>query len=145
MARVEHSVVIDRPVEDVWSFMADPENDSQWVSGVVESAKTSEGPMGLGATLKIVRNFLGRRIEADLELTEWEPNKRSAIRSTSGPISVAGTRTFEAVEGGTRVTDEVEADLRGFFRLAEPLVERTAQRQIESDYESLKGILESQT
>lgn len=144
MARVEHSVVINRTVEDVWAFMADPKNEAQWVSRVAESEVTSEGPFGAGATLRYVRSFLGRRIEAELEVKEWEPNKRGSVKTISGPISLEGARTFESVEGGTRVSETLEADLGGFFKLADPLVERTAKRLIESDYEAVKKFLESQ-
>ena len=144
MARIQHSIVINRPVEDVWAFMAVPENDLQWISGLVENTQTSEGPMGVGATFKGTRRFLGRSIESGVEITEWEPNKRGSIKSTSGPMSFNGTRTFESVEGGTRVSEDFEAEIGGFFRLAEPLVLRAAKRQIAADYETLKDILESQ-
>ena len=145
MPRIDHSIVINRPVEDVWAFMANPENDAQWTSGLVEATKISDGPMGVGAQIKDVRRFLGRQIESTLEITEWEPNKRSSMKSLSGPIRFNGTRTYESVEGGTRVTEAVEAEISGFFRLAEPLVVRMGKRQIEADYGNLKDLLESQT
>ena len=144
MAKIEHSVVINRPVEEVWAFMADPENDSQWVSGLVESTLTTEGPIGVGSRMRDVRRFLGRQMESTLEITEWEPNKRASMKSLSGPMKFQGTRTFESVEGGTRVNESVEAEIGGFFRLAEPLVVRMGKRQIQTDYANLKDVLESQ-
>ena len=48
------------------------------------------------------------------------------------------------MEGGTRVTEAVEAEIGGFFKLAEPLVVRMAKRQVAADYGNLKDLLESQ-
>ena len=144
MANIRIAVVINRPVEDVFAFLTDPEKAVEWSSALVESTKTSEGPVGVGTTGRQVIKFLGRRIESDWELTEFEPNTKISLKSTSGPIASTGTSTFESVEGGTRVTVEGDAELGGFFRLAEPLVARMAQRQFNADYANLKDLLEAQ-
>ena len=86
MARIEHSVVINRPAEEIWAFMADAANNPQWISGLVESRQISDGPMGSGTTIRNVGRFLGRQIESTYEITEWEPYKRGSVQSTSGPI-----------------------------------------------------------
>ena len=109
MASFGSSIVINRPIEEVFAYMNDPANDTQWQSVVVESKVTSEGPVGVGTTGFNVIRFLGRKIEANYEITEHEQNKKSTIKSTSGPIPFTGTRTFESVEGGTRVTESIEA------------------------------------
>jgi carbon monoxide dehydrogenase subunit G len=58
-------------------------------------------------------------------------------------VSVEAKYTFEAVgEGQTKVTVQGEADLVGVFDLAEPLVERIAQRHWENSFENLKDVLE---
>ena len=36
MVKVEHSVVINRPVEDVFGFIANPENTPLWAGAVRE-------------------------------------------------------------------------------------------------------------
>lgn len=105
-----------------FAFAANPENDSQWQSGVLETEITSEGPIGVGTTHREVRQFLGRRIESTYELTEYEANRKWGLKTTSGPIPVEATVTFESVEGGTKATMVAEAEVGGFFRLAEPLV-----------------------
>jgi len=52
--------------------------------------------------------------------------------------------TFESVAGGTKVTRVTEAELGGFFKLAEPLVARMLKRQFETNFANLKDILEAQ-
>jgi uncharacterized membrane protein len=142
--RQEHSVVIHRPVEEVFTFVTDPNNDSLWQSTTLETEQTSEGPVDVGTTLRSTAKFLGRRIEMTMEVTENDPPHRQCLRITSGPIPGDGCYLFEATDGGsTRFTQTLEAEVGGFFRLAEPLVGRAISRQTEADMATLKDLLES--
>jgi hypothetical protein len=60
------------------------------------------------------------------------------------PIRFGGTRTFEAIPGGTRITFSGGGRAGGFFGLAEPLLLRAAQWSLRSDLASLKRLLEGQ-
>ena len=87
MSVFKHSVLIERPTEDVFAFLHDPANDPLWQTSLLESKLS--GPMGLGATLTEVRHFLGKRAELTFEVTEYEPPRRSSKKSTSGPVPIA--------------------------------------------------------
>ena len=145
MERFESSVVINRPVEEVFAFTTEPGNSTQWQSWLVESSKTSEGPVGVGTTGREVRRFMGLQIETTGEITEFEPNQRASVKSTSGLASMQGTWTFESVEGSTRFTTMTELDMGGMFKLAGPVLSRMIQRQIETDVANLKDLLEAQS
>lgn len=122
--KFEKSVVISRPVEDVFDFMADPENDMKWQSGVLDSRKTSEGPKGVGTTEESEIQFLGRRIKSTLEVTQYEPNRKIQYKTTSGPIPFEAKYILNSLaDGDTKVTIDAEGDVGGFFKLAEPLGE----------------------
>ncbi len=144
MTKLEQSVVINRPTEEVFAFVADIEKMSQWMSELVEAKQTSEGPVGVGTTVNAVANVLGRRAENIQEVTEYEPNSKFAIKSASGPVASKDEFTFESVAGGTKVTRVTEAELGGFFKLAEPLVARMLRRQFETNFANLKDLLEAQ-
>lgn len=144
MTKVKTSVWIDRPVEDVFAYVVDPEKTAQWAGPVVEAKKTSEGPIGLGTTSSRVTQFLGRTMEATYEITAYEPNRVYADKTTSGPVPMNSQITFDSVNGGTNVTIEGELKAAGFFKLAEPILARTGSRQMETDAQTLKEILESQ-
>ena len=142
--RQEHSVVINRPVEEVFAFVTDPNNDPLWQSTSLETEQISEGPVDVGATFRNISKFLGRRIESTYEVTENEPPHRQCVRITSGPIPGSGCYLFESADGGsTRFTQTFEAEVGGFFKLAEPLVGRAIRRQMEADMATLKDLLES--
>jgi uncharacterized protein YndB with AHSA1/START domain len=143
MATLETSIVINRPIEEVFAFVSNPENYPKWFSASREVQITSDGPTGVGTTFRTVVTFLGRRIEGEIEFTAYEPNRSYAEKVKSGPFPVENRVTFERVEGGTRVTTSQVAEPGGFFKLAEPLLMRMIKRQFEADGANLKDLMES--
>jgi uncharacterized protein YndB with AHSA1/START domain len=142
--RVEESIEIDLPVEEVFAHVAKPENLPEWSNLAVE-VKGEPGPLGEGDTFIIVGKFLGRRLETTYERISIEPNRRYTDRATGGPVpDQAWTYTFEELPaGGTRLTRAVEGEPGWFFKLADPLIERALKRQVRADLETLKDLLEA--
>jgi uncharacterized protein YndB with AHSA1/START domain len=143
MIRVEHSLVIERPPAEVFSYSTDPAKLPDWQSTALEAR--SDGPMQKGAHLTEVRKFLGRRMESKVEVTAYEPDRRFALKVLSGPVPFTVEQTLEPTDGGTRVHLVLEGEPGGFFKLAEPLVERAVRRQMQADFDQLKDILEAQS
>jgi len=145
MLKIDKSVVINRPIEEVFAFVSAGENWSQWATELVETKKTSEGPLGVGTTYTHVAQMLGRRIENGYEVTEYEPNRKVSMKSTSGPVPAETSLTVESVEGGTKLALTVAAEIAGVFKLAEPLVARIMGRQQDANFANLRDLLEAQS
>ena len=143
MTKIERSIVIDRPVDEVWEFVHDTTKDALWQTTLVESEKLTDGPMGLGTRVRELRHFLGLRIEVAWEVTEYEPNTTSAIKGVSGPIPLSGRYRLEPLDAGTRLTVSGELDAHGFFKLAEPVFARITRRELEANLGHLKDLLEA--
>ena len=143
MINVEVSFVIDRPIEEVFAFLGDLENNMKWRPGQVESTKTSPGPIGVGTTYRMINNALGLRLEGEAEVTEYEPNRKFTSIGKSGFMPIVAQRIFEPIEGGTRVTFIATAEPRGFIELAEPLLARRAKAQLRADAANVKRLLEA--
>ena len=101
---METTLVVGRPVAEVWAYFEDPANVPEWQGGVAEVRKETDGPVGVGTRLTEVREFAGRRIESTLEVTAHEPERRFDLRVVNGPIAFEIEHTFEPVDGGTRIT-----------------------------------------
>lgn len=144
MIKIENSVQVNRPVEEVFAFVANIENLTLWAGPVTEAKQTSEGPIGVGTTQTQSAQFLGRQMETTQEVTEYELNKKLSTKSTSGPLPLEIHYTFEPVGEGTRIKLEGNLDAGGFFKLAEPVVGRMLNRQTASDAQTLKELLEAQ-
>ena len=143
MAEIEHTIVINRPVDEVFSFISRVENCPLWQSWAVEARVTSEGPMTVGTRYVYVAQFLGRRIESAGEVTAFEPNRRYAWKVTSGPIPMEADTTFDGSNGATKVTTTARGEPGGFFKLAEPVLVRVVRRQTETDCNNLKDLMEA--
>jgi uncharacterized membrane protein len=143
MEGFELSIVINRPIEEVFGFLANLENDIKWRSEWVETKNTSGGAFGVGATFCLTGEFLGRRVPTIYEVTEYEPNRNAAWKAVSGPLPLKFWRTFERGEGGTRFTIKYEAEVRGFFNLVMLFLAGTVKRQHEGDLRKVKELMEA--
>jgi len=136
----EHTVTINRPLDDVFAFVADKDNDPRWRPGVAEIERVSGE--GSGASYRQVMNGpMGRKIPADFEITRYEVGKRIDFRTTAGPVQPSGRFDFVEADGATRLTFALEAQLDGAKKLMAPMVSRSMRSEVEN-LDRLKQILE---
>lgn len=138
------SVEVSRPVDDVFSYWADLERAPEWASPVIERRKLTDGATGIGTRFSAVDEFPGRKVEFELEITEFEPNRRMAAK-WSEPMGGGWEATFDPVDGTTRVTLSASMQPSGLMRLMSPVMARWARRQMRKDLEAFKERLETPT
>jgi len=147
--RIEQSIIIDRPPEEVFEFLALRSNDPVWMASVVESDWLEpDAPLGVGRRGRMVQKIFGRRSKYIDEVTDYQPGRRIAHRTVEGPIQLNTACITEPTSGGTRVTvlAETEKFVDGVFgRVANPLVAKLVRRSFKADLAKLKGILQSET
>ena len=145
MAKIEESVLIDRPIEEVWRFITDMSKVPKWDTHVLEAKQTSAGPLGLGATLEL-REKMGNINMTQLQrVIEYEPNRKFSVEIASGPAK--GTIimfSMETVEGKTRFTSSGDVRFNGFYNLVGPFVTRWLRRAVADSVGNAKRILESE-
>jgi len=142
MYKVESSVLINAPVEDVYDWVEHPEKHHAWQQSLIESRRTEDGKV------IVVRKFLGRRVETHFHEREHEPNKWIRRRGQSGPgmpikYTTEQLITFEPVEGGTRVTISAEVDGKGAFKMALPTIAKVTKHEMETHLGHLKELVEA--
>ncbi len=142
MPSATHSVTIHRPREEVFAFVADGTTALRWRPGVLDVALVSGS--GLGARFRQgVRGPGGRRVDADYEITAYEPPGRLAFRATAGPVRPTGEYRLDSIPEGTRLTFSLAAEL-GFLKrlIMGGAVQRTMDAEVAS-LERLKSVLEA--
>ena len=142
MINVQVSIVINRPLEEVFVFLSNLENNLKWRSGMIKAEKISEGPVGVGTTYRLINSLFGRWVEGEAVVIEYELNRKYATMNKSG-LPIKTQRMFEPAEGGTKVTFSVETELGGFFKLVEPLMAKIGKRRLTADAIKVKNIIES--
>ena len=143
MIKTEQSMIVNRPVEEVWEYLSNVENMPKWDKGVLEARLTSEGPVGVGSTVQIVRQFLGRRRIVNLRVSEYVPNRILAIQGSLGQITAQTGFTFEAVEGRTRLTQTSEIEISGWRELIVTILMPMLERDGRQDFTNIKRIMEA--
>ena len=143
MPQAQRTVTINRPVEAVFAFVADGEKCPQWRPGVVDIKRVS-GDGGVGTTYQQgVSGPMGRRIAADYEITKSEPNRVIEFQTTTGPARPDGRYEFESVDGGTRLTFALDAELTGIRKLLMgSMVQKTMESEV-ATLDKLKSVLEA--
>jgi uncharacterized membrane protein len=142
MPRIEASTTVKRPVSEVFAVLSDPSNTPKWSSGMQTITKTSDGPIGVGSTYHSTAKLLGRRVEGDSKVLEFEADRRIAVAGTS-PFPVTITYAVTSADGGTRVEQTVDAEPAGFFKLAQPLLATMMKRQVQGDLDTFRDLMEA--
>ncbi len=68
------SVLIARPVSEVFAFVADHENLPAWTVGVKQSQRLTPGPPRTGTRYRVVGKLLGCSVEGSYDVTAFEPD-----------------------------------------------------------------------
>jgi uncharacterized protein YndB with AHSA1/START domain len=142
MIKVDESVVIDRPAEDVFAYVSDGTNAPRWQRGLREVRRTTEGPIGVGTRHTVERDFMGRRLTLTNEFTRYEPNTLVAF-DWKGTVPGQASYIVEPVEmARTKLTSRVEMRPSGLLRLAEPVMAAGLARDVKANLVTLKRLLE---
>jgi carbon monoxide dehydrogenase subunit G len=144
MLTVEESIVINKPRPEVWEFMTDPDNVPVYSSNIVEYEMVSGEKLEVGRVCRGVARVAGRRLDFTDEMVEVERGRGGKLVSQDATIPYTLSVQCEDADEGTKVTwhQEVES-LKGFFKFADPIVMKLYARDVRSNLEKAKTILEA--
>ncbi len=138
MVRFSNNLTIDRPIDEVFRFLADFENLPKWNYYVLEVRKLSDGPIGIGTAYHQVR----KTDEQDFRITEFDQNHKVTVKTLpqSSP-SLEMKFTLYEEGGATRIIDEWNLETR-WPALLERLGARKVQAAVAENLTKLKELLE---
>jgi uncharacterized protein YndB with AHSA1/START domain len=139
------TIVIDRPVEDVFAFVTDVTNDPAWHTDVLEAHKTTDGPPGVGTVWHARFKPAMGISEGDMRVVTFEPNRKQVMEGDVGPMHPTLTYEFEPSGGGTMFTRHVQISVSGWMKLMSPMIGMMLPRQNKGYLANLKRVLEQQS
>src|SRR5260370_21705596 len=101
------SIIIERPIEEVFAFLTDARNNPLWQANADLKAtrQEPEEPVGVGTRITETWQFMGRKTEATREVTEDELNQKCTQRHLWGANPIKeGMLLFQPVAEATRCT-----------------------------------------
>jgi len=143
--RFEGTAVIDRPIEEVFAFLADGENDKRFSPRVLEMEKKTDGPPGVGTVYASTVKDAGMKTKREFELTEFVPPTRIrwAERSKNLVTAPEGGYDLAPVDGGTRLTVFNVLEGHGLGKLIAGLALRSARNGADEFAQSIKRAVEA--
>lgn len=122
MARYVGTVTSPRPIEEVFAYMADFSNASEWDPSSVESNPVNGGAPSVGSRYEVLSRFLGREVPLTYEIIEMDPPRLVVLRAESDSVVSVDTLTFrELPAGGTELTYDADLQLKGARRALDPV------------------------
>jgi len=138
--RIERRVEIGVPPEQVFAFVADPSNISRWQTGVQSVERTSQGPLAQGERIVIVREAIGQRVRAELDVRELDPSRRCILGGVVGGVDVE--TAFEAApadDGGSLLTLTITLRAPGLIAFLEPMMAAAAEADLDQSIGLLRA------
>lgn len=142
MITTEKTVTIEKPVAEVFRFMADFENDPAWRDEIDKIHHVGGPPTGEGAQYRQEIMWSGKKAETTFRVTEYRENGHIAFAGESGDVHASGRYDFMSQHGATQVKVRGEVDLTDVLDVAEDVIGDVVRKTGEQDLENLKQILE---
>ena len=143
--RFETSVVIDRPPEEVFAFLANGENDPKFSPRVLQIAKTTDGPPGAGTIYASTVKDAGMKTKREFRLTAFDAPTRIRWTELSKNLVTAPEGGYDlAPEGtGTRVRFYNVLEGHGAGKVIAPLALRAARKGADDFGRAIKRAIEA--
>jgi uncharacterized protein YndB with AHSA1/START domain len=146
MAPITCAVDVDRPPEEVFTYVTDPARFPEWQKNVVAGSMEGSGPQQVGARCLTVRKIGMVKRPVTSEIALVEPPQRWAVRGIDGPIRARVDVTVEPVDEArrSRLTIAIEFEGHGIGAVLVPLVvRREARAEMPANLQALKRRLEA--
>ncbi|MDQ0428653.1 putative membrane protein [Planomicrobium stackebrandtii] len=147
MWTIRKTMVIDRPVKEVFGYASNPVNWYQFYVGLSEP-ENLEGNGEVGTTMNMKYTMLGVHLPITLEVTKNSREGNSCFWSghIKGAVSSTQSWTYNAEGTGTEVNLDMEYELPGSVlgKVANKLVvKKLMDNSLEQTMNNLKDICET--
>ena len=139
------TVIINKPIREVWAFFKDPDNLERWLGGFQRFEHISGTPATVGAKAKHYFLEKGKELVMEEEIIEEIPEKKF-VGTLSSPMMVNTVTNYFNDLGNDQTEYSLSSDtqFKGFFwKQIGPLMKSEFKKRQENDLQRLKQVLES--
>lgn len=135
---------VNRNIQETFSYMSNPENNKEWLSGVTKIKKKTLGEIKIGTVFEFQRKVAGRIVEGTIKIINFEADKQFSYQSITSNYQFRLNYTFEKADA-----NETHVMLNVFWkptRLIDKLIGRLVFNKVKSQFDTdfiiLKEVLE---
>jgi carbon monoxide dehydrogenase subunit G len=140
------SVVIDRPIADVFAFLADGTNDPKFSPRVQSISKETDGPIGVGTVFASTVKDAGMKTNRRFELTDFEaPTRIRWTERSKNMVTVpeGGYDLVSVSDTETKVTIHNRLEGHGFGKLIVGFAAKAAIKDAPDFVQRIKAAVEA--
>ncbi len=144
--RASASIVIERPIREVFTFAGDLAGLDQWMPWLREPQALTDGAVGPGSVFTALYTRGRRPLPITGQVTIFDPPHRFAFKVVDGPLEFQGHAAFIGLGGTTQVHLVVEtragqAPARWVEAWCGPLLRARLRRQLQQSLAALRHSL----
>lgn len=142
-AQIAGEIIIQKPVAEVFDFVADERNEPSYNPRMLTAEKVSSGPVGAGTRYRAAVRTMGRTNWMTIEITGYDRPRRLESSARLATMDIRGGLAFEPIADGTRMRWSWQITPRGPVKLLISAIARQGRRQEQAIWASLKRHLEA--
>jgi uncharacterized membrane protein len=142
MFQTKAEIFINRPIEDVYNFIADNENDPQWCVPVIETDRISGDVPGANTRYSFASKAGMFTLRGEFQITDFVSNERIAWEGQSSINVFTGEYKLSEEGGGTHLIESSAFSAKGILRLFEASMTREIETSLTRQLQNLKQLLE---
>lgn len=141
-------IIINKPIEEVYTFITDVTNNDKWVEGASDTQLTSEGEVSAGSVFEGKYTYSGKTHDISYEVVNISPPNHFRVKSLTGPFPFESWLDLKDMNGKTEISNTIEAGSDHFittlmFIFLKPILRRQMNKQMEKELVNLKKLVEA--
>lgn len=100
MIDVLTEIIINRPLDIVAEYAANPDNAPEWYVNIQSAEWKTHRPLTVGSQIAFRAKFLGRQLSYTYEIVTYVPGQKLVMRTAEGPFPMETTYTWTALDNG---------------------------------------------
>ena len=121
MARIESSILVPQPVDEICAFLNKRESHLHFIPRMIELRQTSPGIFGrVGATARGWLNYFGIKIPVQYEIVEVEPDHSLSMNGKMGPVQFKDGYVLTRAPNGSQIKFWLDLKPTGWAKIFSP-------------------------
>jgi carbon monoxide dehydrogenase subunit G len=138
-------ITINCPIDEVFAFIADNQNDPEWCVPVVSTTRIAGNAPGVGTRYAFASKVGLMKLRGEFEITGFEAPEAIHWTGESSIVRFSGQYRLLSTDTGTRLEERTTIEPKGLLKLLQSTMIPQYTATYETQLQRLKQLLEDRT